>query len=204
LDYTEYLGRWTLILGDVNTGKTSLSRAILEEMCRHRLAGRIAIIDLAPEIPDEVLLNRGLKGIGGRLLPPSEEDVIYLSTQLVAPRVSSSNEAQAIEKAKLNAPKIEALFKRYQEIKRDILFINDISLSLQAESAEKLIDFLQIAKTVIANGYYGIKLKSGEVSRWERQQMDSLKKFFHQIISTRNNLSPSPSDLPQSSWRAQS
>lgn len=184
VDHTQYLGKWTLILGDVNTGKTLFSRAILEDMCRHELAERIAIIDLAPEIPSDVLLKRGLKGIGGRLPPPPEEDVIYLSAQLTAPRVSSANEAEAIEKAKLNAPKIEALFKQYQQLKRDILFINDISLALQVEGAEKLIESLRVAKCIVANGYYGIKLASGELSGWERRQMDLLKKSFHQIIST--------------------
>jgi hypothetical protein len=183
LNHAEYLGRWTLILGDVNSGKTSLCRAILEEMCRHRLAERTVIIDLAPEVPDRVLLNGGLKGVGGRLLPPRGEKVVYLSAPLVAPRLSSACEKEAFEKARLNVPKIEALFRQYSRLKRDILFINDISMSVQVDSAEKMIGFLLAARTVVANGYYGTKLTSGELSRRERRQMDMLKKFFHEIIS---------------------
>lgn len=151
------------------------------------MADRIAIIDLAPEIPDEVLLNRGLKGIGGKLLPPPEENVVYLSCPLAAPRLSSTSETEAVKKAKLNAVKIEALFRQYQQLKRDILLINDISLSLQVERAEKLVEFLHAANSIVANGYYGAKLPTGALSHWERQQMEALKTFFHQIILTQES-----------------
>jgi polynucleotide 5'-kinase involved in rRNA processing len=48
----DYLGQKTLILGDVNTGKTTLTKKVLEALLyRQDLGGRIAIVDMAPEIP---------------------------------------------------------------------------------------------------------------------------------------------------------
>ncbi|MCU0583358.1 MAG: TniB family NTP-binding protein, partial [Syntrophales bacterium] len=64
MDIETYLGKKTLIVGDVNTGKTTLSREILDVFCRQGMGERIAVIDLAPEIPDESLRSRGLKGVG--------------------------------------------------------------------------------------------------------------------------------------------
>ena len=40
------LGGRTLILGDVNTGKTTLTRNLLEELCRRRLGDKVAVLDL--------------------------------------------------------------------------------------------------------------------------------------------------------------
>ena len=183
IDISNYLGRWTLILGEVNTGKTSLCRDVLLQMLQRGLAGRITIIDLAPEIPETMMLNRKMKGIGGKLLPPEKENVIYLSAPLVPPRLTSKTEEEAIEIAQQNALKIMNLLEEYNRFARNILFVNDISLSLQAETAERVVKLMRKAETVVANGYYGKKLGASILSQRERQEMELLKKYFHQIIS---------------------
>lgn len=187
VDHTRYLYKRTLIVGDVNTGKTTFCLAILEAMCGGDLAARIAVVDLAPEIPESVKLNRGIKGVGGKLWPLPKENIVYLSASLVAPRLTSASEAEALEKARLNAQKIEALFRQYPQLERDILFINDISLALQAGTAEELIPFLASAGTIVANGYYGTKLAAGKLSQWELEQMNLLRSFFDLIISVPND-----------------
>lgn len=173
----EYLGKWTLIAGDVNTGKTTLSASIMNAMCAQGFGPRIAIIDLAPEIPEALAAGRNLKGAGGKLLPPSMYEVIYLSDRLKAPRLSSRSEEEAVEKAGRNAVNIEKLFRGYNGFERDILFINDISLYLQAETAKKFIKQLAKAATLVANGYYGEKLGSGIISERERWEMEALIKY---------------------------
>lgn len=187
IDISNYLGRWTLILGEVNTGKTSLCRDVLLQMLQRGLAGRIEIIDLAPEIPETMMINRKMKGIGGKLLPPEKENVIYLSAPLVPPRLTSKTEEEAIEKAQQNALKIMNLLEEYNRFARNILFVNDISLSLQAETAERVVKLMRKAETVVANGYYGKKLGGSILSQRERQEMELLKKYFHQIISTQKS-----------------
>jgi hypothetical protein len=182
INTSAFLGKRTLILGDVNTGKTTLSREILVEFCRRGLSSRIAVIDLAPEILADVLTARDLQGVGGKLLPPGESDVLYLEASLKPPRLSSGTEEEALEIARENVAKIEGLFKDFGRSSRDILFINDISLYLQAGTTEVLLDWIRSAKIVVANGYYGERLGSGVLSRREKEQTGRLKQYFDEVI----------------------
>jgi len=108
--------------------------------------------------------------------------VIYLREDLVPPRLSSKSEAEAQEKAVQNARKIEVLFWKYHELQREILFMNDISLYLQAGRAVQLVRWMEKAGTVVANGYFGEKLGSGTLSRRERDEMESLQSFFDRVL----------------------
>jgi hypothetical protein len=182
INTSEFLGKRTFILGDVNTGKTTLSREILVEFCRQGLSSRIAVIDLAPEIPADVLIARGLQGVGGKLLPPEESDVLYLGASLKPPRLSSGTEEEALGIARENVAKIEGLFQDFGRSGRDILFMNDISLYLQAGTTEVLLNWIRMAKTVVANGYYGERLGAGVLSRREKEQTGRLKQYFDEVI----------------------
>jgi hypothetical protein len=182
INTSEFLGKRALILGDVNMGKTTLCREILAEFCRLGLSSRMAVIDLAPNIPADVLAARGLQGVGGKLLPPGESDVLYLGALLKPPRLSSGTEEEALEIARQNVEKIGGLFEDFGRSGRDILFINDISIYLQAGTAEVLISWIRRARTIVANGYYGESLGSGILSRREKEQMARLKHYFDKVI----------------------
>ena len=151
----DYLDKKTLILGDVNSGKTTLCRKILEDFCRQGLARRIAVIDLAPQIPEESLRNRGLRGVGGRLAPPEGAGVVYLHAPVVAPRLTSTTEAEALDKARRNRDAVEGLLRQAETSGRDILFINDVSLYLQAGDPGRLAAILEKTDTAVVNGYFG-------------------------------------------------
>jgi hypothetical protein len=182
INTADYLGKRTLILGDVNTGKTTLTQKILDAICGQALGPKIVIIDMAPEVPEAMIREKGLTGVGGRLKPPAGEDVIYLRDDLIPPRLSSRSEAEAEEKAIRNARKIEVLFWKYHELGREILFMNDISLYLQAGRAAQLIRWMEESKTVVANGYFGKKLGSGALSRRERKEMETLRVCFDRVV----------------------
>ncbi|MFA5181019.1 MAG: hypothetical protein WC405_06830 [Syntrophales bacterium] len=174
----DYLGTKTLILGDVNTGKTYWTRGILAAMCRQGLGARMAIVDMAPEIPENIARERGLPGAGGKLTPPEGQEVLYLGGHFAAPRLSSKTEEEALAKARQNRQDIASLFPRLPGQDRDILFVNDISMVLQAGRAEDLIPWLDGAATVVANGYWGEKLGGGILTRWERAEMEKLTVYF--------------------------
>jgi GTPase SAR1 family protein len=127
----DYLNRKTLILGDVNTGKTTLTRAVLEALCRRDLGGRIAIVDMAPEISEALAREKGLVGVGGKLTPPEGHGSLYLGGHLAPPRLSSKTEDAAMEKARQNRRTIEGLFRRIDWQARDILLVNDVSIYLR-------------------------------------------------------------------------
>ena len=58
--FNELIGKKTIILGEVSTGKTVITRKLLEEAVSHN--GKITILDFAP--PERV--EKGIK-FGGHL-----------------------------------------------------------------------------------------------------------------------------------------
>lgn len=174
------LGKHLLIMGDVNTGKTTLCRQWLVQLCQQGLGARIALIDMAPHIPEALALERGLVGAGGSLLPPPASGVLDLRTHLDAPRLSSTSEAEAMAKAVRNAHAIEALFAQLPGSRRDILFINDVTLYLQAGFTAGLLKHIAKAgiKTLVVNGYWGERLGGGELTRREKAETQHLRQAF--------------------------
>ena len=173
------LGKKILVIGDVNTGKTTLCQRWLNELCQQGLGARTAVIDLAPTISRELALQRGIVGAGGELHAPAGSGVLDLRTHLEPPRLSSSSEGEALEKAARNAQRIDALLGRL-EPQRDILFINDVTLFLQARSAASLIEAAGLDKrtTLVVNGYRGERLGGGALTRHETAEMSELEKAF--------------------------
>jgi len=172
------LGRKLLIVGDVNTGKTTRTGTILEDFCRRGLGPRIAVLDLAPHIPPAIAAAHGLTGVGGALKLPGGCDLLAIHEQLQAPRLTSASEAEAIAKAAGNKALVDAAVQRVVASGRGILFINDISMYLQAGTADELAPQLARADTVVANGYFGQRLGGGELTRHERTQMERLRAWF--------------------------
>ena len=172
------IGRKLLILGDVNTGKTTLARALLEDLCHRGLGPRIAVADFAPRIPAALARAKGLAGVGGDLRPPTGAGVRYLADHLDPPRLSSATDTEAAAKARANLHVIERLLQEFDAEPRDILFVNDVTLYLQAGTADGLIARLARADTVVANGYRGERLGAGELTRRERAETDRLAAWF--------------------------
>ncbi len=176
---TECLGKRILVIGDVNTGKTTLCKRWLNERCQQGLGARIALLDLAPTISPELALKRGIVGAGGELRAPDGSGVLDLRAHLEPPRLSSSSESEALDKAERNAQLMETLIGQL-EPQRDILFINDVTLFLQARSAARLIESAGFDRqtTLIINGYRGERLGGGALTRHETAEMSELEKVF--------------------------
>lgn len=170
------LARKLLVVGDVNTGKTTLARRVLQDFCARGLGPRIAILDLAPTIPPEIARSRGVRGVGGTLEAEAACGAACARPLLQAPRLTSSSEAEAAAKAADNLRRIEAAWLGLPP--HDILFVNDISMALQAGRAADLVARLEPLSTVIANGYLGERLGGGELTRHERAQMEELRAWF--------------------------
>ena len=172
------LGKRILITGEVNTGKTTLTRNILESLCQAGAAARIVIVDMAPEIPEEIALKKGVQGVGGKLIPIGLDEIVYLATRIKPPRLSSKTEEEALIIAEGNRTSIDDLLRRFQQTGRDILFLNDLSMYLQMGSAGDLLEWIRPASTVVANGYYGRKLGTGVLSIREAAEMALLMRAF--------------------------
>lgn len=182
IEAVDYLGVGTLIIGEVNTGKTTLTSKILAAICATGWGRETAVVDLAPVMPSEIIRPGAPKGVGGRLVPPDHAGVLYLRTDLRPPRLSSRTEAEAWEAARRNAELIDPLWARFESSGREVLFINDLSMYLQAGDADVLMGVLERAGTVVANGYLGQKLGVGALSVREHSEMEKLTNHFTRVI----------------------
>ncbi|MGQ9653275.1 MAG: hypothetical protein ACUVXD_04340 [Thermodesulfobacteriota bacterium] len=181
-DPDHYLGKRTLIVGDVNTGKTALTREILHAMCERGWGREILVLDLAPIIPAGLALRAGLEGVGGRLPVPEGSHALYMRPVVMPPRLSGKTQEEAVALAEGNRLAIEGAMKKAARRHRDILFLNDLTLYLQAGSAVKLSDFLGRFGTVVANGYMGERLGGGELSTRETSEMEALLHSFDRLV----------------------
>ena len=184
LDVKNYLGKWTLIVGEVNTGKTTLTEFLFNRIRHQVSSSRLAVIDLAPVVPEEITARLGLSGIGGRLNLPEVEKVLYLTSHIDPPRLSTNTEDAALAVAGRNRTKIEKLLQIFSTSERDVLFVNDISLYLHAGSSKNLIRYFNRVDTLVANGYCGKKLGKGTLSQREHQEMRALMASFSHVIQT--------------------
>ncbi len=172
-DIATYLGQRTIIAGDVNCGKTTRTAALLKYFLVAGYAHDLAIIDLAPD---------PVQGIGGKLsldLPPQ---AVYLTAQIAAPRLMGRDVAHSMELANRNARAVELLFSEFEQHPRDILFLNDVTLYLQAGSVERLLVLLRHSRTVIINAYYGNSFADSELSWRERRLTEALMAHCDTVI----------------------
>ncbi len=176
-----FFGLRTLIVGDVNTGKTSYTQLLLLE-CRRQKS--MVVLDMAPE---------KVKGVGGKMQVPPDPDIHYFTTQIRPPRLSAANEAEAIQIARENAAAIEKdLLTRAESIPADALIINDVSLYLQQGNLKRLFHVMDKFQTIIMNGYMGQSFPDGALTRRERQNMERLANACHQVITTQKEDPPNP------------
>jgi len=177
----DFSGIKTLVAGDVNTGKTTFYRRLLHLIIGEGWAPRTAGLDLAPSIPAKTKMHQSVKGVGGSL-KPCDDRILYLHPVLAPPRLASKTEEEAFLKAEENLREIRKAVAIIASSSRDVLFVNDVTLALQAGTARDVLQWMSAFPTVVANGYYGEKLGTGEFSRRERRRMEELMKELDRVL----------------------
>ena len=172
LSLEEYWGKKTLILGDVNTGKTRMTLELVALIIDQK-RDRVAVLDLAPE-------KTG--GIGGKMEGPFHSLIFYYTTTIIPPRLTGRDSDEVEAYGLRNAKAIEELFSIYLKNPKKILVINDISLYLQKGNLGRLLEVLSPSHTAIINGYYGKTLGDNSFSEREKKQMDRLAKVCDRVI----------------------
>jgi hypothetical protein len=172
LSLEEYWGKKTLILGDVNSGKTQMALELLT-LTIDTKRDEVAVLDLAPE---------KTAGIGGKMPVPSHSLVFYYTTTIIPPRLTGRDRTEVEAFSLDNAKAIEKLFSTYLKNPKNILAINDVSLYLQKGDLSRLLKVLSPSHTVIINGYYGKSLGESSFSEREREQMNRLARACDRVI----------------------
>ena len=173
IDIAAYLNKQTLILGDVRSGKTEMTRRLLDAFTRAGHGGRTGVLDLAP--------NRIL-GVGGKLRPPAGSPVRYLTTAIQAPRLTGESHADMMRMAAQNARRIEDLFVQLEKTRAEILFVNDATLYLHAGDPSRFDAILSLAATRIVNAYYGRTFADSALTRRETRLVEKLRMKSDRVI----------------------
>ncbi len=169
----QYLNKRTLIVGDVNSGKTAQTFEILQMFLKKGYAKKIAILDMG---------TNPIRGIGGKMLPPPDVPIFYLTSFISAPRLMGKDSNHIRKLAEENARSIERLFETFQQKHREIIFVNDATLYLQAGHLERFLEILNTASTQIINAYYGDAFSDSELTRREKKLTEALMKTCYHII----------------------
>ncbi len=168
-----YRNRKTLLLGDVNSGKTTRTVEILRSFIEEGEKA-IAVFDFAPE-------KSG--GVGGKMsLGDLPGKIWYASPRIVPPRLTAKTEDEAWDLARENCRRIEEAFSSLPPRDWGIFFLNDVSIYLQAGNASRLLFHLAPIPTVVMNGYYGSFFAESLLSRRERGEMDALIASCDQVF----------------------
>jgi hypothetical protein len=170
----DFQGAKTLIVGDVNSGKTRFTEKLASALCSSGCGSRIVVLDLAPE---------SLRQIGGKMqLRGCPPELLYLTCRIVAPRLTGKNAAHVQQLAQANARAIEPLIDQVLAARRSILIINDASLYLQAGRLERFLAMIAPHETVVINAYRGDSFAPAPFTQVERERVDALADYCDRVI----------------------
>ncbi|MBW2285689.1 MAG: hypothetical protein JRF65_13965 [Deltaproteobacteria bacterium] len=168
----EFIGKSTIMVGEVNTGKTAYAKEVLRAFVEQGDAD-LAVIDMAPE---------RVKGVGGKLDRVGIEAVRYMTGDMIPPRLTGKTKEEILELAQRNARLIETIFEQYEARPADVLGVNDVSMYLQAGRFERFAALIDTTPTVVMNGYFGSSLGGGKLGERERGNMTRLMKRCDRVI----------------------
>ena len=171
--HNDFWGQRTLIIGEVNTGKTRTTLDILTRWIAANPTPSMTVLDLAPE---------PVRGIGGRLALPPGFTGRYLFTDIVPPRLTGRTPEEITRLAAANALAAASLFNQILARPHPILIVNDASLYLQAGDYRRFAEIIHSAATALINAYYGESLGDHPISRRERRLTERLMQDCDRVI----------------------
>ena len=183
LSTRDYDGRRTLVIGEVNSGKTRLTENVLAAWTVQGRSREIAVLDLAPQTR---------RGVGGHLALPCGFEGVCLTPPITPPRLMAQTEAEAELLARANAATVGPLLRDPHLAGGTILIINDATLYLQAGAYDPFLKVIRSAATALINAYYGHSFPDYRLSRRERRLTERLIQDCDRII----RLPASPVSIP--------
>lgn len=156
LDFTDFIGRHTLLYGETNTKKTFYTakfvRFLLE--INNFNPREITILDFAPKL----FKFYGIK-IGGKIDDFYPQCIkcnnITFKGDITPPRLNASNKKDLYKNACNNYKKTNEILEKFNDNPTSVLIINDISIYLHIGSKKYLLETINKADTFFGNTYYG-------------------------------------------------
>ncbi|MEM3398745.1 MAG: hypothetical protein QW724_04495 [Nitrososphaerota archaeon] len=168
----EFLGKKTLLVGDVGSGKTSFLAEFLKYLIENNYSDDVTVIDIAPA---------RIQGIGGAIRDYTDyvSRIRYLRSERIwAPRLIGKNREEVLRYAEENRTNIEPLINVYLSNPSRILLMNDLTIYLHAGDVERVLELMNTAETFMATAYEGIRLeedKNSGITERERRLLNILK-----------------------------
>ncbi len=179
----DFLNRFTLVVGDVNSGKTRLTRHILRLFVESGRTDRLAVVDLAPDMSDaDLSKGKRVSGIGGRLLAPPASSVVVFHGRIHPPRLRARSSEEAMDLAQQNAKTARQLFESALARKPEAIFVNDASLYLHDGNPLMFLDWVRSVPTAVVNAYWGTTLGEGPLTERERRGIAFLMEKCDRLI----------------------
>ena len=172
------LGKRTLIIGEMGSGKTRLLGQLLDQLIEMGLGEEVTLIEMAPGLIT-----------AGRLLEDYTKNVFkvrYLKPWIIIPpRLMGKNPEEVIRYARFNHLALKPLIEEYLEKPSRILLINDLTIYLHDGDLNDIEKVIKAAETFIATAYEGERLsddKGSGITERERRSLNALKKIVDQVI----------------------
>jgi hypothetical protein len=122
--------------------------------------------------------------VGGKipLTAAEREETTYFSPLILPPRLIGKNEAEVCRLAEENRARIEPFLVQIKKWKPAFLLVNDVTLYLQAGTADHLLSCIEEIPTVLLNGYYGRYFGESPFSQRERSETEALMSQCDRVI----------------------
>ena len=179
INFEDFLGRRTLIVGDVGTGKTRLLSHFLDYLIEERGYEReVTLIEMAP----------AYKGIGAPVESYTKNvwKIRYLKpAKIFPPRILGRDSKEVLRYAEQNRVELEPLLWKFERDPTKILLINDLTIFLHAGDPEKIIRIIDLCETFAATAYEGERLKPDKesgITRREERALSVIKEHVDKVI----------------------
>lgn len=176
-NFRELIGKHTLVVGEVHSGKTHLMSKLLSQATKLYPNERILVLDFAPNVRTKT------GKVGSKLKIPAANNILCLAPEHVyAPRLEGQSAKEVLMLAKKNKKQIDRLLKVAHA---KIVFLNDVTLYLHSGRAMPLIRLAERSETFVANGYRGRLIsddKGSGISLHESIELDRLAKEMDLVI----------------------
>jgi len=178
VDFEELLGRRTLIVGEVGSGKTRLLSLFLDYLIERGYGGEVTLIEMAPGYGDI--------GVPVESYSENVRRIRYLKpSKIFPPRLLGRDSQEVLEYAERNRVELEPLLLKFEREPTEILLINDLTIFLHAGDPEKIVRLMGLCKTFAATAYEGRRLepdKGSGITRRERAALSAVKKNVDRVI----------------------